>query len=447
MLYELFLAARYLKPRRNAVSLITLTSILGVTLGVMVLMVVMAVMSGFTGEMKAKLIETQSHFQVYSRYPLVQSEVDRITSVMKNQQATGTPVIQSPVLVQYQLHTPQGTIQKLDTQCMLFAASQESLEEHLGLDKYIKEGKLLLDSDFDSDCHYVVISTYMAERWKLKVGDKFLVHSAGHLTELVKFNAEGGVELNEESSAYMPKEFTVAGVYALGKSDFDQMVFFAGLYDASELLFEPDPYSGEFPVATSVYGWGPDPFDQQQMLKMISAQLNPMNTAPRYAVVGWEEANRNFLEVLEVEKMMMFFLLIFIVLVAAFSIANTLITSIYQKTREIGLLKALGCSDGSVMRIFVLQGFLVGLIGSVVGTVLGYVVITFRQEILDFASLVSGQELFPKKFYFFDQLPAQIVASDVIFIVVCSIVLCTAGALLPAIRAARLQPSEALRYE
>ena len=144
MLYELFLAARYLKPRRNAVSLITLTSILGVTLGVMVLMVVMAVMSGFTGEMKAKLIETQSHFQVYSRYPLVQSEVDRITSVMKNQQATGTPVIQSPVLVQYQLHTPQGTIQKLDTQCMLFAASQESLEEHLGLDKYIKEGKLLL---------------------------------------------------------------------------------------------------------------------------------------------------------------------------------------------------------------------------------------------------------------------------------------------------------------
>ena len=144
---------------------------------------------------------------------------------------------------------------------------------------------------------------------------------------------------------------------------------------------------------------------------------------------------------------MQFFLLIFIVLVAAFSITNTLITSIYQKTREIGLLKALGCTDGSIMRIFILQGFLVGLIGSICGTVSGYLVIRFRQDIVDFASMISGQELFPKKFYFFDQLPAEIILSDVLFIVISSIVLCTVGALLPALRAARLQPSEALRYE
>ena len=144
---------------------------------------------------------------------------------------------------------------------------------------------------------------------------------------------------------------------------------------------------------------------------------------------------------------MMFFLLIFIVLVAAFSITNTLITSVYQKTREIGLLKALGCSDNAVMRIFVLQGFLVGFIGSLSGTCLGYLVIRFRQNIVDFASMLSGQDLFPKKFYFFDQLPAEIIPSDVAFIVICSIVLCTVGALLPALRAARLQSSEALRYE
>ena len=130
-----------------------------------------------------------------------------------------------------------------------------------------------------------------------------------------------------------------------------------------------------------------------------------------------------------------------------FSITNTLITSIYQKTREIGLLKALGCTDMAVMRIFVLQGFLVGMIGSLSGTLLGCLVIRFRQNIVDFASGISGQNLFPKDFYFFDRLPAEIIPADVIIIVICSILLCTIGALLPALRAARLQPSEALRHE
>ena len=431
MSFELFLAGRYLKPRRSAVSLITLTSILGVTLGVTVLMVVMAVMSGFTGEMKKKLIETQSHFQI-RRINSAMSDFDTkyVCEQLAKHQASGTPVIQSPVLVQYGQRT-----QRLDTQTMLFAAPVEELKKHLSLEKYLKAGELKLGSSFEDDAHYAVISTYMAERWSLNVGDKFLVHSAKHLTDLVKFNAAGGIELNENSSAYMPTEFKVAGIYALGKSDFDQMVFFTDPDDAAELFDLP------WGSATSVYGWGQDPFNQQKLLTDLENEL------PGYSVVGWEEANKNFLEVLAVEKLMMFFLLIFIVLVAAFSITNTLITSVYQKTREIGLLKALGCTDQAVMRIFVLQGFLVGVIGSISGTILGYLVIYFRQNIVNLASAISGQELFPKKFYFFDQLPAQIIPSDVVIIVISSIVLCTIGALLPALRAARLQPSEALRYE
>ena len=431
MSFELFLAGKYLKPRRNAVSLITLTSILGVTLGVTVLMVVMAVMSGFTGEMKQKLIETQSHFQI-RRINSAMNNFDTrfIRQLLEKHQATGTPVIQSPVLVQFGKNA-----QRLDTQTMLFAASATELQKHLNLDKYIKAGTLKLGSSFEDDAHYAVISTYMAERWNLGVGDTFLVHSSKHLTDLVKFNAAGGIELNEKSSAYLPSEFKVAGIYSLGKSDFDQLVFFTGPDDAAELFDLP------WGCATSIYGWGKDPFDQEKLLNDLSEAL------PGFAVVGWEEANRSFLEVLAVEKLMMFFLLIFIVLVAAFSITNTLITSIYQKTREIGLLKAIGCTDHSVMRIFILQGLLVGVIGSISGTILGYLVIYFRQNILNIASAISGQELFPKKFYFFDQLPAQIIPSDVAIIVICSILLCTIGALLPALRAARLQPSEALRYE
>ena len=168
---------------------------------------------------------------------------------------------------------------------------------------------------------------------------------------------------------------------------------------------------------------------------------------PEYRVSTWEEDNRQLLGVLNVEKRMMFFLLIFIVLVAAFSITNTLITSVYQKTREIGLLKALGASDRAVTGVFLFQGMLIGAIGSVTGVALGTLVVYFRNDILRLASRWTGAELFPKEFYYFNELPAHIVPQDVAFIVISSVVLCTLGALLPAWRAARLDPAQALRYE
>ena len=431
MFYELFLAARYLKPRRNAVSIITLTSILGVTLGVAVLLIVMAVMTGFTNELKSKLIETQSHFQIRKIGMAMNGfEVMQIQRHLKDNSASGTPVIQSPVLIQYGLNN-----RRLDTQSMIFGASADELKKHLNLEKHLLSGSLKLGKEWGNSAHYAVISNDMAQRWQLNVGDKFLAHSATHLTGLVKFNASGKIELNQDTSVYLPSEFTVAGIYSLGKSDFDRMVFFVSPEDAADLFDLP------WGAASSIYAWGPDPFNQTALLDKLSSYL------PGYSVVGWEEANRNFLEVLAVEKTMMFFLLIFIVLVAAFSITNTLITSIYQKTREIGLLKAIGCSDGAIMRIFILQGFLVGFIGSITGSTAGFLIIRFRQNILDLASKISGQDLFPKRFYFFDALPAEIVPQDVAFIVISSIILCTAGALLPALRAAKLQPSEALRYE
>ena len=427
MLTELYLAGKYLRPQRNMVSIITLTSIIGVMLGVMVLIIVMAVMTGFTDVMKAKMIETQAHFQIRSPSGWIVFP-DHAVEAVKAHGGSAAPVIQGPVLIQYGARR-----RNLDTQAVIFAAPQAELEKQIDISTYLKSGEFKLGRDGKKS--YAVISTDMAERWQIGVGDTFLVHSARRLTDLVKFNANGKVELNQESSVYLPTEFTVSGLYSAGKSDFDRIVFFADPDDATELFDLP------WGAATSVFGWGKDPFNQEKLLENLREAL------PGYAVISWEEANRNFLDVLNVEKMMMFFLLIFIVLVAAFSITNTLITSVYQKTREIGLLKALGCSDGVVRRIFIFQGLLVGVVGSAAGTVLGVLVIFFRNDILKFASRVSGMELFPKKFYFFSELPAHIVPGDVAIIVGASIILCTFGALLPAWRAAKLDPAEALRYE
>ena len=157
--------------------------------------------------------------------------------------------------------------------------------------------------------------------------------------------------------------------------------------------------------------------------------------------------NKQFLNVLAVEKNMMFFVLIFIVLVAASSITNTLITVVIQKTREIGLLRALGASPTTVMRIFILQGFFVGFIGTCFGLVLGGVVIYWRMSILNILSTVFRIEIFPREFYTLSKLPASVVSSDIVFIVLCTILLCTLGAIIPAYRAAKLDPARALRYE
>ena len=171
------------------------------------------------------------------------------------------------------------------------------------------------------------------------------------------------------------------------------------------------------------------------------------DSLPNYRVYSWQELNSRLLGVLNVEKNMQFFLLAFIVLVAAFSITNTLITTVIQKTREIGALKSMGASSGTVMRIFILQGFFVGFIGTLFGIALGVLVVHYRMAILHGLRFLTGQEIFPKEIYVFSELPAHIVVTDVLWIAVISIVLCTFGGVIPAFRAAKLDPAGALRYE
>ncbi len=419
---EFYLAWRYLKPKRNAVSLITATSILGVTLGVAVLMVVLAVMTGFTDLMKSKLIETQAHFRIRSKWNQAIANPSPIVKVVEEAGGKAASVIQSPILVQYDQR-------RLDIHTVMFGVSEADLIARLDFNSALRAGKLSLGKN------EVVISQNMALRWNVNVGEKLLFHSASRLTDLVKFKPEGGVELNSSASTYLPAEFTVVGIYSVGKYDFDRSILFVGLDDAADLL------DLSWGCATAVYGWGQDPFNQKELVEKIRKAL------PEYSVATWEEDNQQLLGVLAVEKRMMFFLLIFIVLVAAFSIANTLITSVYQRTREIGVLKAIGAGDGGVTLIFVLQGFLIGVVGSGVGTLLGWLVVIFRNDIMHKVSELTHMELFPKELYFFDELPAHIVVGDVAFIVISSVLLCTLGALIPALRAARLDPAKALRYE
>jgi len=242
--------------------------------------------------------------------------------------------------------------------------------------------------------------------------------------------------MKESRAVALPAEYTVGALYHFGKSNFDEAFIFMELNDAAELFRLP------WNSATHVAGWVNDPDNIAAHRDLVLKKLGR-----GYNVTTWQDRNRTLLNVLATEKQMMFFLLIFIVLVAAFSISNNLITSVYQKTREIGLLKAIGATNATVMKIFILQGLLVGIIGTGCGVALGCTVVRFRMEIMAALATVTGREMFPKEFYIFDTLPAVITTHDLIAVAVTSILLCTLGGVFPAWRAAKLDPARAFRNE
>ena len=426
---DLFLAWRYLKPKRNAVSVITCISIIGVILGVAVLIIVLAVMTGFTDEFKKKILETSAHIQITDEFNLgFIGNPDAVIKKIEELGGTAAPIVQKPVLVQ------RGN-QFLPKYAIGIAPEMESNSIKVsdaityGKENVIKNGKFNLKKG------EILLSEVMGGELGARIGDKIILHSPTKLAKMIQVDNDGQVQMEKINKIYLPTEFTVVGIFSFGKYDFDKHMLFINIDDANELFAMP------WGAASSIYVRTKDPFHLKKELKAIRTAF------PELISRSWQQMNKKFLSVLEVEKNMQFFLLIFIVLVAAFSIANTLITVVVQKTREIGLLKALGATDGTVLRIFLFQGFIVGLVGTTFGSLLGILIIHWRNSILKFIRFVTGQELFPPEFYLFSELPASININDLIITAVISIALCTMGGLLPAWRAAKLDPAKSLRYE
>ena len=422
ILTDLFLAWRYLKPKRNAVSVITCISVMGVILGVAVLIVVLAVMAGFTDEFKKKLLDTTSHIQIANYFQGYIDDPDKIIKTVEKAGGKAAPVVQKHALIQ----RGERFLPKI-----VIGIDPDMQDESVNVEKSVKYGTFSLGR------REVIISDIIASEMSLRVGDKLLIHSPAKLAKMIKVRDNGKVGLNDGSEVYLPTEFTVSAIYSFGKYDFDKNILFINIDDADDLFRLP------WGSANLIYVRVKNPFDMKKELSEIRGAL----AGRGYNVLSWRQMNQKFLGVLQVEKNMQFFLLIFIVLVAAFSITNTLITVVVQKTREIGLLKALGARNLSILLIFLFQGFIVGVLGTGFGIILGLSVVHWRNAILTAMRVITGQEIFPREYYLFSQLPATVHTSDLIVIGIISILLCTLGGLIPAWRAARLDPAKALRYE
>ena len=421
--FELLLALRYLRPKRTFVSIITLISVVGVALGVAVLIIVISVMSGFDHDLREKILGFNSHLKIFQQDRTMQNYADVMRLVSSNKNVRGVaPFVLGQVLVETE---PANTnVQESLTAAPWIRGVDVNAENSVSV-----LPKKIVAGTFDLSGQSVVVGKDFADNMNLSVGDRLSIYSPN---DLKKMREQRG-KANEE--AILPDDYTVTGIFDVGYFDYDANVIVTSLENAQELYNLDDSVHGLMVMLN-------DPYQadkvRNELLRTLGSNFN---------ITTWEDENSAILGALIVEKNVMFYLLFFIVLVAALCILSAQITFVVQKTREIGMLKALGATNLQISGIFLAQSAIIGLLGVLIGLGLGILAVTYRNEFLEFMRRATGWQLFPESIYQFSQLPAIIDAHDIAIICGSSFIICILGGVLPAIRAGKLKPVEALRYE
>lgn len=421
--FELFLALRYLRPKRTFVSVVTLISIIGVTLGVAVLIIVISVMTGFDRQLKSRILGFNAHLKLH----LPQSRPmtgyrDLMKTIRQSPHVTGVaPFVLMPVLLE--------------------RAQPDGLSNYWspwirGIDPDLEESVSILPQsiirgNFDLRGNSLLLGLQLAQRLGVDVGDEVLVHSPENFRRMKE-----SLERDETLEAIPPDLYHVTGIFDVGYFEYNMSFVICSLGNSQDLSgFEQDAVHGLQIMID-------DPFQAEVVRQELRARI-----APEYRIRTWSEENSTLLDALMVEKNVMFYILFFIMVVAAFGIMGTLIAFVVQKTREIGILKALGAGNFQVMGLFLSQSVLVGVIGVAAGFGLGMTALHYRNEFLHFMNRLTGFELFPAAIYNFTELPAMIVPHDILIICGTALGMCLLAGVIPAWNAGRLKPVEALRHE
>ncbi len=419
--FELMLALRYLRPKRTFVSIITLISVVGVALGVAVLIIVISVMSGFDHDLREKILGFNAHLKIFAHGRTLENYEQVMNLVTSNKNVRGVaPFVLGPVLLETE---PTNGEQSAFATPYLRGVDPGHEADVSVLPQSIHGGK------FDLSGRGLVIGSEFAQTYGLFVGDRVSIYSPA---ELRKMKEQRGTA-NEE--AILPDEYTVTGIFDVGYFDYDSSVVVASLENAQDLYALGDSVHGLMVMLQ-------DPYQAPEVQRELETTLGP-----GYNVTTWTEENATILGALLVEKNVMFYILFFIVIVAALCILSAQITFVVQKTREIGMLKALGATNFQISGIFLSQSAIIGVLGVLAGYGLGILALAYRNEFLHFMNHLTGRDLLPVSLYFFNQLPAVINLNDIAIICGGSFVICVLGGVLPAWRAGRLKPVEALRYE
>jgi lipoprotein-releasing system permease protein len=392
-----WIAFRYLKAKRKQkfISLITWISILGIVVGVMALITVISVMSGFDRELTQKIIGISPHVVVEK-----ESGIDNYKALMEkiiqepNVKAV-SPLIEGPVLISSKYTTVAIVLRGID---------MERERRVTSIEAYITKGPPSLKEN------KIILGEELARRLGVAIGDKVKTKPSEKLYE-------------------------VSALFKCGMYEYDATLGYVSLKKAQEL----------FSLGPKVHALGIK-VDDYYKANAVSQSLRK-SLGPLYGVRSWIEARANLFTALKMEKTVMFVVVALVIVVGAFNIASTLIMIVMEKTKDIAILKTIGTSSGHVMAIFMCIGSMLGIVGTGIGVAAGIRLARALDGILNFLNKTFGIELFSPKVYYLDKLPVFINPRDVITITLCALIISILATVYPAWTAARLRPVEALRYE
>ncbi len=411
--YELFVGLRYTRAKRrnHFISFISITSMLGIALGVAALIVVLSVMNGFQKELRARILGVASHVQIVGMGASLPNWREVMQQASENPEvAAAAPYVMAQGLISHR-QTVQGTIVR--------GVLPEDEDRVADIGLHMKKGTLdaLRPGRFG-----IVLGSELAMSIGARVGDKVvLIAPQGQVTP----------------AGILPrlKQFDLVGIFEVGMYEYDSGLALIHLADAQKLYRMDENVSG---VRLKLHDLFRAPGTARALTDTLEGDVY---------VTDWTRSHANFFRAVQIEKRVMFIILLLIVAVAAFNIVSTLVMAVTDKRADIAILRTLGAAPGEIMKIFIIQGALIGVIGTLVGVAGGMLLALNIDVVVPAIERAFGIQFLAKDVYYISDLPSDLHASDVIVIAATSFVLSLLATLYPSYRASRINPAEALRYE